>query len=234
MESVKILIIEDEKDIVELVAYNLKKENFIVDYSYNGEEGLNKIRSNKYDLIILDIMLPGIGGFELCKKLKEDPKTAHLPIIILTAKTLEADKILGLELGADDYITKPFSPRELIARIKAVLRRTKPISPNTEKIIQIGNLKINKDKYLVTLKDKPIELSATEFKILLYLAENKGRVYTREQLIEAIWGSDVYINPRTIDVHIKRLRAQIEKDPSKPKYIKTKRGIGYYIPDNIK
>jgi len=225
----RILIIEDEKDIVELISYNLSKEGFIVDYAYNGEEGLNKIKLYKYDLIILDIMLPGIGGFELCKLLRENPETSQIPIIFLTARTLEADRVLGLEIGADDYITKPFSPRELVARIKAIFRRLKK-APE-EKIIQIGDLKINKSKYLVSIKDKPIELSAIEFKILLYMAERKGKVCTRDQLIEAIWGSDVYINPRTIDVHIKRLRMQIEKDPANPEYIKTKRGFGYYIPD---
>jgi len=229
--SYKILIIEDEKDIVELITYNLEKQGFEVDYAFNGEEGLCKIRSSRYDLILLDIMLPGIGGFELCKLLKEEPGSADIPIIFLTARTLEADKVLGLELGADDYITKPFSPRELVARIKAVLRRLKP-KKNGSTIIRVGDLLIDKSKFQVFLKRKPVELSATEFKILLFLAENRGKVCTREELISAVWGESGYINPRTVDVHIKRLRMQLEEDPGNPKYIKTKRGFGYYIPDD--
>ena len=227
----KILIIEDEKDIVELIMYNLTKEGFLVDFAYNGEEGLTKIRNGNYDLILLDIMLPGIGGFELCKMLREEADVADIPIIFLTARTLESDKILGFELGADDYITKPFSPRELVARIKAVLRRTRPEKTKKE-IIKIKNLLIDKDRCKVKVNEKSVELSATEFKILCFLAEHKGRVCSREELIEAVWGGDGYINPRTIDVHIKRLRMQIEEDPTKPIYIKTKRGFGYYIPDD--
>jgi len=226
----KILVIEDEKDIVELITYNLGKNGFSVDYAYNGEEGLKKIRTTKYDLILLDIMLPGIGGFELCKLLKEDPESSEIPIIFLTARTLEADKVLGLELGADDYITKPFSPRELIARIKAVLRRFNP-KKDGDSVLQIRDLKLDKKKFIAYLRDKPLDLSATEFKILCFLMEQKGRVCTREQLLEAVWGDEGYVNPRTIDVHIKRLRMQIEDNPSKPRYIKTKRGFGYYISD---
>ncbi len=226
----KILVIEDEKDIVELITYNLGKNGFLVDYAYNGEEGLKKIRTTKYDLILLDIMLPGIGGFELCKLLKEDPESSEIPIIFLTARTLEADKVLGLELGADDYITKPFSPRELIARIKAVLRRFNP-KKDGDSVLQIRDLKLDKKKFIAYLRDKPLDLSATEFKILCFLMEQKGRVCTREQLLEAVWGDEGYVNPRTIDVHIKRLRMQIEDNPSKPRYIKTKRGFGYYISD---
>ncbi|NPA39901.1 MAG: response regulator transcription factor [Thermodesulfobacteria bacterium] len=227
----KILIIEDEKDIVELIVYNLTKEGFTVDFAYNGEEGLTKIRNGDYDLILLDIMLPGIGGFELCKMLREEADLADIPIIFLTARTLESDKILGFELGADDYITKPFSPRELVARIKAVLRRTRPEKVKKE-VIKVKNLLIDKDRCKVKVNGKSVELSATEFKILCFLAEHKGRVCSRQELIDAVWGGDGYINPRTIDVHIKRLRMQIEDDPTRPAYIKTKRGFGYYIPDD--
>lgn len=227
----KILIIEDEKDIVELLFYNLKKEGFEVDFAYNGEEGLTKIRNNTYNLILLDIMLPGIGGFELCKTLRENPKTSHIPIIMLTARTLESDKVLGLELGADDYITKPFSFRELIARIKAILRRInrKP----EEKIIKIGNLYINKDKHQVKIENKFISLTPIEFKILSFLAERKGKICSRKQIIEEVWGEEGYANPKTIDVHIKRIRNKIEKNPANPVYIKTLRGVGYYIPEEV-
>ncbi len=231
MSSTKILIIEDEKDIVELLFYNLRKESFEVDFAYNGEEGLTKIRNNSYDLVILDLMLPGIGGFELCKILREDPKTSHTPIIMLTARTLESDKILGLELGADDYITKPFSFRELIARIKALLRRVNRKSK--ENIIKIGNLYINKDKYQVKIENKPIILTPLEFKILSFLAERKGKICSRKQIINEVWGEEGYANPKTIDVHIKRIRNKIEKDPANPVYIKTLRGVGYYIPEEV-
>lgn len=233
MSTKKILVIEDEKDIVELLSYNLKNQGFYVDYAYNGEEGLTKIRNNHYNLIILDIMLPGIGGFELCKLLREDPKTSHIPIIMLTARTLESDKVLGFELGADDYITKPFSPRELVARIKAVLRRVnKP--KKEDSIIEIEDLKIDKDKHQVIVKDKLIFLTPIEFKILLLLAENQGKVFTREQIINKVWEGEGYANPRTVDVHIKKIRDQIEEDPTNPIYIKTLRGVGYFIPDKIK
>ena len=229
MEAPKyIFIVEDEADIVELVSYNLKKEGFIVDSAPDGEAALKKIRKGKYDLVILDLMLPVIQGMELCRILRNDPKTTALPIIMLTAKGEEVDKILGLEMGADDYITKPFSPRELVARVKAVLRRTteKTVS---EKIIEAGDLVINKETYTVTRKGLSIKLSATEFKLLLYLAERKGKVFTRDQLLDAVWRDEAFVEPRTVDVHIRRLRAQIEDDPANPRYIKTMRGIGYFF-----
>jgi phosphate regulon transcriptional regulator PhoB len=224
----KILVVDDEKDILELVSYNLKKEGFQIETSHNGEEALQRIRSARFNLIVLDLMLPGIQGMELCRTLKSDDDTASIPIIMLTAKSEELDKILGLEMGADDYITKPFSPRELIARVKAVLRRTQEI-PEKEKIINIGSLEINTDTYQVMKKDRQIKLSATEFKLLLYLVRKKGRVFNRDMLLNAVWKDVAYVEPRTVDVHIRRLRAQIEDDPSHPEYIKTRRGIGYYV-----
>lgn len=231
MTTNKILVIEDEEDIAELVSYNLKKEGFIVDISHDGEIAYKTIQKNFYDLIILDLMLPGINGIELCKLIRNNPLTSSLPIIMLTAKTEETDRIIGLELGADDYITKPFSPRELIARIKAVLRRTKE-KPQTSQIIKIKDLEIDKEKYLVSVRGKPLKLSATEYKLLLFLIERKGKVFTRDQLLDAIWRDEAYVEPRTVDVHIRRLRSQIEKDPSNPEYIKTLRGIGYFFSEN--
>jgi len=223
-----ILVVDDEADLVELVSYNLKKEGFIVDSASDGEAALSKIKKDKYSLIILDLMLPGIQGIELCRILRNDSKTANLPIIMLTAKGEEVDRILGLEIGADDYVTKPFSPRELVARVKAVLRRTieKPV---TEKILKIGDLEIDRESYIVSKKDKPVKLSATEFKLLLYLAERKGKVFSRDQLLDAIWRDEAFVEPRTVDVHIRRLRSGIEEDPACPKYIKTMRGIGYFF-----
>jgi len=173
-------------------------------------------------------MLPVIQGMELCRILRNDPKTTALPIIMLTAKGEEVDKILGLEMGADDYITKPFSPRELVARVKAVLRRTTE-KPAADKIIEVGDIRINKETYTVTRKGLSIKLSATEFKLLLYFAERKGKVFTRDQLLDAVWRDEAFVEPRTVDVHIRRLRSQIEKDPATPQYIKTMRGIGYFF-----
>ena len=229
MDSPKhILVVDDEADLVELVSYNLKKEGFRIDSASDGESALAKIRRDKYDLLILDLLLPGIQGMELCRILRNDPKTASLPIIMLTAKGEEIDRIVGLEIGADDYVTKPFSPRELVARVKAVLRRSieKPV---TEKILKIGELEIDKERYSVSLKGKPVKLSATEYKLLLYLAERKGKVFSREQLLDAIWRDEAFVEPRTVDVHIRRLRAHLGEDPANPRYIKTMRGIGYFF-----
>jgi phosphate regulon transcriptional regulator PhoB len=221
-----ILVVEDEADLVELISYNLKKEGFAVDTAFDGEAGLAKIRKDKYDLVILDLMLPGIQGVEICRVVRSDPKTASLPIIMLTAKGEEVDRIIGLEMGADDYMTKPFSPRELVARVKAVLRRVSE-KPVTEKILKIGDLEIDRERYTVSLQGKPVKLSATEFKLLLFLAERRGKVFSRDQLLDAVWRDEAFVEPRTVDVHIRRLRAQIEPSSSKPQYIKTLRGIGY-------
>ena len=224
----KILVVDDEKDILELVSYNLQKEGFQIETSQNGEDALQRIRSERFNFIVLDLMLPGMQGMELCRMLKSDDTTASIPIIMLTAKSEELDKVLGLEMGADDYITKPFSPRELIARVNAVLRRSKE-QPVKEKIITIGELEINTDTYQVVKRGKLIKLSATEFRLLLYLVQKKGRVFNRDMLLDAVWKDEAFVEPRTVDVHIRRLRAQIEDDPSKPAYIKTRRGIGYYV-----
>ncbi len=223
-----ILVVDDEADLVELVSYNLKKEGFIVDSASDGETALTKIRKGKYGLLILDLMLPGIQGMELCRILRNDPKTSVLPIIMLTAKGEEVDKILGLEMGADDYMAKPFSPRELVARVKAVLRRSKE-KPVSEKILKIGDLEIDRERYVVSVRTKPVKLSATEFKLLLFLAERKGKVFSRDQLLDAVWRDEAFVEPRTVDVHVRRLRSNIEEDPAKPKYIKTMRGIGYFF-----
>jgi phosphate regulon transcriptional regulator PhoB len=228
MNTKKILIVDDEPDLVELVSYNLKKEGFKVSTAPDGEEALEKVRKSAFDLIILDLMLPGIQGSELCRTLRSNPKTETLPIIMLTAKGEVADKIRGLETGADDYMTKPFSPKELVARVRAILRRTSE-SASKDKVIHVGDLRINVETYSVAKGDVSLHLSATEFKLLLFLAERKGRVFSREQLIDAIWKDESFVEPRTVDVHIRRLRNQIEDDPSEPAYVKTRRGVGYYV-----
>src|ERR1700690_250456 len=230
-----ILVIDDEADIVELVAYNLKKEGFDVDTAHDGEQGLKNIGIKRYDLIFLDLMLPGIQGVELCKMVRSNPDTSRIPIIMLTAKGEEIDKILGLEVGADDYITKPFSPRELVARAKAILRRAEQTVETVhepledESILRIKDMTIDKERFIVTVGDRQIKLSATEFKLLLFLAERPKKIFNREQLLDMVWGSDVYVEPRTVDVHIRRLRAKIEHDPNNPAYIKTMRGAVYYV-----
>jgi phosphate regulon transcriptional regulator PhoB len=224
----RILIVDDEADIVDLVSYNLKKDGFRVATASDGEQALNKIRKEKFDLVVLDLMLPGIPGVELCRMIRNDSKTAATPIIMLTAKGEEVDRVIGLESGADDYVTKPFSARELIARIKAVLRRTGE-KTTAEKTISIGKLLINLETHGVTKGKTPLELSATEFKLLVYLVGRKGKVFSREQLVDAVWKGEAFIEPRTVDVHIRRLRTQIEDDPANPVYLKTRRGVGYYV-----
>ncbi len=230
-----ILVIDDEADIVELVAYNLKKEGFEVDTAHDGEEGLKKIGSKRYDLIFLDLMLPGIQGIELCKRIRNNSETSRIPVIMLTAKGEEVDKIIGLEVGADDYITKPFSPRELVARAKAILRRAEQPNETAEEtrqdevILKIRDMTIDKERFTVVVGDRQVKLSATEFKLLLFLAERPKRIFNREQLLDMVWGNDVYVEPRTVDVHIRRLRAKIENDPNTPDYIRTMRGVGYYV-----
>jgi phosphate regulon transcriptional regulator PhoB len=223
----KILIVEDEKEIADLIAYTLRKENFQVGIALNGNEALKKLKDNIYDLIILDLMLPYIQGLEVCKSVRSNPEMKNTGIIIVTARTEEIDRIIGFEMGADDYVTKPFSPRELVARVKAVLRRIKNETPTP--VIKIRDLTIDKDKYLVTVKDIPIKLSATEFKLLLYFAERPNKIFSRDHLLDAVWGHDIYVDARTVDVHIRRLRMKIEKDSDNPEYIKTMRGVGYYM-----
>lgn len=228
----RILVIDDEPDLVELVTYHLKKEGFTVDTAFDGETALLKIRNGYYDLITLDLMLPGIQGFELCRLLRADPKTDSVPIIILSAKGEEVDRILGLEMGADDYVSKPFSPRELVARIKALLRRSEQKKPVFE-AIKIGEIEIDKERYKISVRGSPAQLTSTEFKLLLYLIERRGKVVTRDQILGAVWENDDMTEQRKVDVHIRRLRTVIERDPSRPQYIKTLRGIGYFFEQNI-
>jgi phosphate regulon transcriptional regulator PhoB len=228
MKIKKILIVDDEPDIVQLISYNLKKEGFHIATALDGEEALTKVREGHLDLIILDLMLPGIHGMELCRILRNNPKTAHIPIIMLTARGEESDKIRGLETGADDYMTKPFSPKELIARVKAILRRSKERTTE-DKTIRLGDLTIDTETFSVSKRGDPLNLSATEFRLLLYLVQRRGRVFSRDQLLDAVWKEETFVESRTVDVHIRRLRTRIEDDPSNPRYLKTRRGIGYYV-----
>jgi phosphate regulon transcriptional regulator PhoB len=228
----KILVVDDEKDIVDLVAYNLEKEGFTTIKAYDGERTLELIKSQKPDLVVLDLMLPGIRGLEVCKFIRRNRETETLPVIMLTAKGDHVDRIIGFEVGADDYITKPFNVRELIARVRAVLRRAegRPDSDRAETFVYRG-LHINYGSYEVTVDGKRIELGPTELKLLRFFTQHPGRVYTRDQLLEYVWGDETFVEPRTVDVHISRLRLAIEKDKEKPQYILTVRGIGYKFAD---
>ncbi|MBE6020128.1 MAG: response regulator transcription factor [Clostridiales bacterium] len=229
MKTKKVLIIEDEVSISDIIKFNLLKEGYEIETAYNGEEGLKKALNLNFDLVLLDIMLPHIDGFQVCRKIRE---SSNVPIIMLTAKEEEVDKVLGLELGADDYITKPFGMRELIARIKANIRRTEFFSDSNDshsKITNYGNITIDMTKYEVRKNEKPLELTLREFELLKYLAEQENQVFSREQLLEEVWGYEYYGDIRTVDVTIRRLREKVEDDPGEPKYIMTKRGIGYYF-----
>ncbi len=221
----KILIVEDEKDIIKMLRYNLEKEGFKVIAAGDGEDALDLAVRQHPNLILLDLMLPGMDGLEVCKALKKESKTNPIPIIMLTAKGQESDKVVGLELGADDYITKPFSPRELIARIKAVLRRATEKEKLPE-IFQTGDLKIDFARISVNVKDKPVELTAKEFELLKTLLKAKGRVLSRDYLLDTIWGYDhaMEIQTRTVDVHIRTLRKKLK---TTSKYIVTVKNYGY-------
>lgn len=227
----KILVIEDEKPISDIIKFNLEKEGFEVITAFDGVEGLSLARSIDVDLILLDIMLPGMDGFEVCKKVREK---SNVPIIMATAKAEEVDKVLGLEFGADDYITKPFSVRELTARIKANIRRTAmPIQPsqneNNKTTIRSGSLLIDLLKYEVSKNGEVIPLTVREFDLLKFMAVQKEQVFSREQLLASVWGYEYYGDMRTVDVTVRRLREKIEDDSAKPEFIMTRRGVGYYF-----
>lgn len=227
----KVLIIEDDKDIAELVEFNLRQEKLGTEICANGALALSKIRRAPPDMVILDLMLPDMGGLEICKALKNDPKTKDVPIIILTAKTEELDRVVGFEVGADDYLTKPFSPRELVLRVKAVLRRIKERHWNQNSQSQVfGLLSLDPSKFEVKVGKEEVRLTAIEFKLLQYLLTTKGRVATRDMLLDQVWGYDAALTTRTVDTHIKRLREKIGKAGS---YIETIRGVGYRVKENL-
>ncbi|MBQ8588705.1 MAG: response regulator transcription factor [Clostridia bacterium] len=223
-----ILVVDDEKPIVEILKVNLIKSGYRVIEAYDGIEAVNKALAEEPDLILLDVMLPGQDGFSVCKKVRE---TSSVPIIMLTAREEEVDKILGLELGADDYITKPFSLRELMARVKANLRRTQLAAKDdmTSEVYTFGDLSIDVEKYEVRKRGEVIELTFREFELLKFLATKKGKIFSRENLLNKVWDYEFYGDVRTVDVTIRRLREKIEDNPSIPTYIMTKRGVGYYF-----
>lgn len=232
MENNRVLVVEDEKNIRELIRFNLEKNGYKVGTADNGLDGLSMAESAEFDLVLLDIMLPGMDGLDVCKKIRNGEKTPNIPIIMLTAKNEEIDKVLGLELGADDYIAKPFGIKELIARIKANLRRasmsTEAAQPKVqETIIKIGSLEIDFDGFLVKRDGTTISLTLKEFEILKVLVTNKGRVFSREALLLNVWGYDYMGDARTVDVHIRHLRSKIGDDEAEKPIIETIRGVGY-------
>ncbi len=221
----RILVVEDEESLSEAIAFLLSKEGFEVEIAATGPAAIEKFELNGADLILLDLMLPGLSGTEVCRQIRAK---SSVPIIMLTAKDSEIDKVVGLELGADDYVTKPYSSRELIARIRAVLRRGEMLESNTEVgILSVGPVRLDIDRHIITVNGLPVALPLKEFELLEFLMRNAGRVLTRMQLIDRVWGSDYVGDTKTLDVHIKRLRAKIEKDPANPVFILTIRGLGY-------
>lgn len=229
----KVLIVDDEKPIADILQFNLKKEGYEVYCAYDGQEAIEKVEEVQPDIILLDIMLPVMDGMEVCREVR---KKYDMPIIMLTAKDSEIDKVLGLELGADDYVTKPFSTRELIARVKANLRRHQQLSgqagveeESNSNEIEIGSLVIHPDAYVVSKRGETIELTHREFELLHYLAKHIGQVMTREHLLQTVWGYDYFGDVRTVDVTVRRLREKIEDTPSHPTWIVTRRGVGYYL-----
>jgi two-component system response regulator RegX3 len=224
----QILLIEDEEGFGEALEYQLKREGFEVNRYTDGAVGLERFKTAGADLVLLDLMLPGVSGEDICKEIR---RSSSVPIIMLTARDTEIDKVLGLELGADDYVTKPFSSRELLARIKAVLRRSSNESAGADGVLESGGVRLDPDRFEVTVRGNQVHLPRKEFELLEILLENSGRVLTRETLIDRIWGPDYFGDTRTLDVHIKRLRAKCEVDPHAPAHLLTIRGLGYkFVP----
>jgi two-component system alkaline phosphatase synthesis response regulator PhoP len=224
----KILLVDDDKNICELVSYNLQKEGFAVDTAMDGNEGLKMACSGNYDLVILDIMLPGINGTEICKNLRRESAVARLPIIILSARGDEVDRVVGLEIGADDYVVKPFSPRELLARVNALLRRVEmSASKESDAILSIDGIELDNKTRSVKVAGKNVDFTPKEFAMMELLMRNSGQAFSRDYLLEKIWGYDYVGDTRTVDVHVRHIRQKIEQDPANPKYLQTVRSYGY-------
>lgn len=224
----KVLVVDDEKLIVKGIRFSLEQDGMEVDCAYDGEEALELVRAREYDIVLLDVMLPKVTGFEVCQQIRE---FSNVPVVMLTAKGDDMDKILGLEYGADDYITKPFNILEVKARIKAIMRRTTPKgnAQSKSQVLQAGNLMLDCESRRVNVDGKEINLTAKEFDVLELLVQNPQKVYSRENLLNIVWGYEYLGDVRTVDVHIRRLREKIEENPSEPKYVHTKCGVGYYF-----
>jgi two-component system, OmpR family, alkaline phosphatase synthesis response regulator PhoP len=227
----KVLIVEDETDLVKLLKYNLEKEGFKVNYATDGTVALAEARRDPPDLVILDLMLPGLDGLEVCRQLRRNERFVRTPVLILSARSEEADRVVGLELGADDYVTKPFSTREIIARVRALLRRNEPAAPPRLRIHR-GDIVIDPTAHSVYVAGRSVELSALEFRLLHYLASHPGMVFSRDQLLDNVWGNDRTVTPRSVDVYIRRIREKVEPKPQEPAYVQTIHGVGYRFATN--
>lgn len=228
----RVLVVDDERPIADILKFNLEREGFVVDVAYDGQEALAKARETPFNLVILDIMLPRMDGFTVCREIRT---FSSVPILMLTAKEAEVDKVLGLELGADDYVTKPFSPRELLARVRAILRRFRTVEELAaqasvqDQVLRAGSLQLNLTSYEVTKNGNVLDLTPREFELVRYLLTHAGQVFSREALLEEVWGYDYFGDVRTVDVTVRRLREKIEDNPAQPEFLKTRRGIGYYF-----
>jgi DNA-binding response OmpR family regulator len=228
----RVLLVEDEGDVAELIRYNLAKEGYDVVLTTNGNEALRLAREHRPDVLLLDIMVPQLNGWEVCRRLKKDPELASIPVIMVSGRVEEGDKVLGFEVGADDYVTKPFSPRELIARVGAVLRRGRQVDAKEKKAsLKVGDLEIDRYRFEVRMKNRPVELTPKEFELLATLVGAPGRVFGREELLDLVWGRDGFVEPRTVDVHVARLRGKFAAARLEEPGIETVRGVGYRFRD---
>ena len=227
----RVLVVEDEADVAEMIRYNLGKEGYDVRVAANGTDALRQVKDARPDVILLDIMVPHLNGWEICRRLKQDRETVAIPVIMVTGRVEEGDKVLGFEMGADDYVTKPFSPRELLARVRAVTRRVRLHDPAAGQVLRAGELEIDRQRFEVKMKGRPVELTRKEFDLLSTLIRTPGRVFGREELLDLVWGQDGFVEPRTVDVHVARLRAKFTAARVPMPAIETVRGVGYRFRD---
>ena len=230
----RVLVVEDEADVAEMIRYNLSKEGYDVRLAANGTDALRLVKEAKPDVILLDIMVPQLNGWEICRRLKQDRETAAIPVIMVSGRVEEGDKVLGFEMGADDYVTKPFSPRELLARVRAVTRRGRLTDQDAGQILRAGDLEIDRPRFEVKMKGRLVELTRKEFDLLATLIRTPGRVFGREELLDLVWGQDGFVEPRTVDVHVARLRAKFTAARAPMPAIETVRGVGYRFRDSVR
>jgi len=229
-----VLVVEDEADVAEMIRYNLGKEGYDVRLAANGTDALRLVKESKPDVILLDIMVPQLNGWEICRRLKQDRETAAIPVIMVSGRVEEGDKVLGFEMGADDYVTKPFSPRELLARVRAVTRRGRLTDQEAGQVLRAGDLEIDRPRFEVKMKGRLVELTRKEFDLLATLIRTPGRVFGREELLDLVWGQDGFVEPRTVDVHVARLRAKFTAARAPMPAIETVRGVGYRFRDSAR
>jgi two-component system, OmpR family, alkaline phosphatase synthesis response regulator PhoP len=229
-----VLVVEDEADVAEMIRYNLSKEGYDVRLAANGTDALRLVKESKPDVILLDIMVPQLNGWEICRRLKQDRETAAIPVIMVSGRVEEGDKVLGFEMGADDYVTKPFSPRELLARVRAVTRRGRLTDQEAGQVLRAGDLEIDRPRFEVKMKGRLVELTRKEFDLLATLIRTPGRVFGREELLDLVWGQDGFVEPRTVDVHVARLRAKFTAARAPMPAIETVRGVGYRFRDSVR